>query len=792
VKQEPSIVNPPRWSSLKVPVLLLFLVALWGGVFSPVLFGQKSLWEDAIQLEYPHRVFARHAILQGEFPHWTPYEFSGTPFFATQLPGVLYPGNILLSIAPVNENGLWYLIELFLLLHLLVAGFGMFLFVWKGKGLSSSAAMFAGVSYMLCGFLVCHQVHPMMVNIVAWVPLILYLLEKGVVQKRISFHLWAGIILGLSVLAGQPQITIYEFMFLGAYSIYLWLFRTERSLAVLGRIAVTFIIAGAIGSVQMLPAFELNRLSARSNWSFAQACEGSLSVGHLLTVFIPKLFGAWTGQAGDAVPPFWLNDSFHCGYYTYWETTAYAGIPILLLALYRVRRLRTDTLAAFAAAWGLVSCIFAMGDHTPFYKLIYDHVPVLGSFRNPSRIIFTWNVLLPVLAAYSFDDLRKGLLDKKAMWILCGAGCGAACIGGAAAGGLFAGLWPEMGIEIRAAYAAAQGRVLVLIGAAFAAAVFFSYKTKLRAPAAFLLVTVLIIDMVIFSYGHHLTDHTAVQYFNYNRNVARTLAEERTKEVFRSSMRQFIIEPDTPIIRQTSVMLLNKSQGLIDNIELVEGYSPLNLKHRLPPFRGRNFDRLLDLLNVKYYINPAYDKTSDELVLLNPDPLPRARVFHKMRVIADDVRKEEYLNSPDFDYRNELVLASPPSFPLENGDRTTDDTAVITSYKCNSMDLTVETGGNGLLWLSEIWYPLWRATVDGKPATILKADVSFRAIPVMKGKHRVSLRYHSTMFDVGAVAAVAALILSTAGLVFLSLRSRGTGGRRFLPLNIPFRQRQHL
>ncbi|MBN2188940.1 MAG: hypothetical protein JW699_05765, partial [Chitinispirillaceae bacterium] len=297
----------------RAPVFLLCLFVIWAGVFSPVLLCEKNLGEDAIQLEYPHRVFARHSILRGEFPHWTPYEFSGMPFFATQLPGVLYPGNLLLSIAPAQEKTFWYLVELFILLHLLAAGIGMFLFIWKGKGLSASAALFAGVSYMLCGFLVGHQVHPMMVNIVAWIPLILYFMEKGVVQKRLAFHVGAGAILGLSVLAGHPQITIYEFLFLGAYAGYLWFFPGKRSWQVLGHIGTAFIIAVAVGSVQMLPGIELNRLSARSDWSFEQACEGSMSVRNLLVLLMPKLFGAWTGQPGTAVPSFWLNDSFHSG-----------------------------------------------------------------------------------------------------------------------------------------------------------------------------------------------------------------------------------------------------------------------------------------------------------------------------------------------------------------------------------------------------------------------------------------------------------------------------------------------
>ena len=55
--------------------------------FSQIIFGIGNFWEDAIQLEFPNRVFAQNSFLHFEFPHWNPFSYNGMPFFATQLPG---------------------------------------------------------------------------------------------------------------------------------------------------------------------------------------------------------------------------------------------------------------------------------------------------------------------------------------------------------------------------------------------------------------------------------------------------------------------------------------------------------------------------------------------------------------------------------------------------------------------------------------------------------------------------------------------------------------------------------
>ena len=44
--------------------------------------------------------------------------------------------------------------------------------------------------------------------------------------------------------------------------------------------------------------------------------------------------------------------------------------------------------------------------------------------------------------------------------------------------------------------------------------------------------------------------------------------------------------------------------------------------------------------------------------------------------------------------------------------------------------------------LNDVWHPWWQASVDGKPAEILKANVLFRAVVVPPGRHVVRFTFH--------------------------------------------------
>ncbi|NIO00141.1 MAG: YfhO family protein, partial [Anaerolineae bacterium] len=65
----------------------------------------------------------------------------------------------------------------------------------------------------------------------------------------------------------------------------------------------------------------------------------------------------------------------------------------------------------------------------------------------------------------------------------------------------------------------------------------------------------------------------------------------------------------------------------------------------------------------------------------------------------------------------------------------------VTAYKPEEVILRTSLQAPGYVVLSDSWYPGWKATVDGEPTSIERANVAFRAVYVPEGDHIVHLIY---------------------------------------------------
>ena len=81
----------------------------------------------------------------------------------------------------------------------------------------------------------------------------------------------------------------------------------------------------------------------------------------------------------------------------------------------------------------------------------------------------------------------------------------------------------------------------------------------------------------------------------------------------------------------------------------------------------------------------------------------------------------------------------------------------------------VELDGDGMLCLSEQYFPGWRATVNGERVDCERVNAVFRGVPLGPGRSTVELRYWPT----GLTPALSAALAGLVGLVLLALRGRG-------------------
>jgi len=87
----------------------------------------------------------------------------------------------------------------------------------------------------------------------------------------------------------------------------------------------------------------------------------------------------------------------------------------------------------------------------------------------------------------------------------------------------------------------------------------------------------------------------------------------------------------------------------------------------------------------------------------------------------------------------------------------------------NTIDADVDAAGRTLLAIAVTPHKYWRATIDGAPATLVRANVGFQAIEIPRGRHHVSMRYRNPLV---VPSAIVSLIAAAALATVAALRSR--------------------
>jgi uncharacterized membrane protein YfhO len=87
------------------------------------------------------------------------------------------------------------------------------------------------------------------------------------------------------------------------------------------------------------------------------------------------------------------------------------------------------------------------------------------------------------------------------------------------------------------------------------------------------------------------------------------------------------------------------------------------------------------------------------------------------------------------------------------------------------MVVEVAAAADAFLIVSDLYYPGWQASVDGKPARILRANHVMRAVHVPAGEHRIEFAYRPGSFRVGIAMSLAGCV-GVAILLMMHIRDR--------------------
>jgi len=118
---------------------------------------------------------------------------------------------------------------------------------------------------------------------------------------------------------------------------------------------------------------------------------------------------------------------------------------------------------------------------------------------------------------------------------------------------------------------------------------------------------------------------------------------------------------------------------------------------------------------------------------------------------TDDSAALARLDASGFDPARTALVPLGPSIPLGHPPDGQTGQVEIIRRAAGSLSLNVAAPADGLLVLSEVYYPGWQAVVDGQATPIVRADYTLRGVPVPAGEHRVEVFYRPVTLVWGAV-----------------------------------------
>jgi hypothetical protein len=748
-----SAVKPlPQVKLVVVAGILLVLVFIF---YSGHLFGSAFLWEDFVEQEFPFRTLATSSLAKGMLPQWNPYTFCGMPFLADIQVAFWYPANMLQSLFVSDGHLSPVVMQWFIIMHLVVAGMGMYLLVKRIFKTDDWSALFSAIAYMFCGYLTAQIIHQMVVYQLALFPFIVLLFIRGF--SSLKHSIGAGLLLGVMYLAGHPQTSLYLSFFLGCLILYEIGYRLRgkgdekfRVMTLVGSV-LPVVIAFGIFAIQFLPSQELAGLSRRDVMTFENSVAGgSLSFGHVLTLIMPRLFGL-TDAMHQAKVPYWNGD-----YFLSWETAVYIGILPLFFGLVASYAGLKKKYVPFFAGMALFALLFSMGDHFFVYKIFFSF-PLFDKLRTPARMMMIFELSMCILGGVGLSMVLKNEIEKKKRAII------------AIASGFIALCWiiglsgmispqsftdkamPEAAASIGWASGLAAFPVLAMI--VIAPLVYMRKLSGIALCAGVIVVT----TVELFTYGMDVNKSTDDPRALYREHpdVVELLQTDQAKELSRAN------------IRFGGGAFLKRNQGPYDRIQLLEGYNPLVLAHFAP--ECANSSMTMDLMNIKHRVNVVGKNAAlGEYGTM----LPRAKMYYKIDVRPEEEARKTLRTDSTYDYHNTLLLEEKPGLSISNADPASK--VQVARYEMNEIEVKVSTAENGMLFLSEVNYPAWKATLDGKDAKIYSAFTTLRAVEVPKGEHTIVMRYESDAFKTGSMVTLATLILSLGGLGYFVFKKRGS------------------
>jgi hypothetical protein len=811
----------PRPHATRSPhlVSILILAGLILVLLLPTLppFSSPSrLGGDIVAQFLPSKIFLKEAVGQGHLPLWNPLTFSGVPFLANpQRSAIFYLDTPLFLMAPPEKVFPWDQFA-----HLCLAAVGMYLLLFYYTR-NRAAALFAGIAFAFNGFFL-HRIlmgHFPWMAVSAYLPLCLLFLER-MLEERDTYRgfgwaVGAAIGYALGFLTGYPETSFMIALVLALR--FVWHLAGElragewammRPLLLRGMLTVALV--GGLIAVQLLPTLEWIGQTARVQTAYDETRTRAFPPVNLVTLVLPEMLGSIATR--NAMLGALAG-----------EMAAYSGILTLVLA-FSALYLGADRRAAFFLVLALLAVVLALGPYTPLYRLFYA-LPGFKQVAAPLRYIFLWSFAVPALGGLTLSCLLSRTYDRarlRRLLILLSIATVSALLlteGYLLLREKILGGFTRM---IEAKYAEDAARRLaklpefyamqvrslmvltVLLGISGGIYAAFLRRPSLTAETrrvfAGACLALLLVDLGYFNHKC-ITAIPPTPPPSSNNGAFGYLRREDQTAYRIMPLPDANMEPERNL--PVGVRSILGYDPLIDRDYLqllltLEGKPRDEIDIRAPQL-ANYASPLAARTGVKYVLSrePLADPTLTEVYDGGDDPDgvrvyrtsrfdPMAYLSYQAVTVKEATEVLARMNRGEggfFDGR--VFLSGLEAQTYASGPDEFRQAEKVQKYEVlgpNRLRIEATATRHTLLVVNEVYFPGWKAYVDGKEAPLLRANYILRAIPLPAGRHVVEVVYEPVSFRIGAIVSGVTLAV-TLLLAFLlwrrgALPSQTTGRKR--------------
>jgi hypothetical protein len=708
-------------------IALFSLIAYWKVIF---LRGYTFfVGVDLAGQYYPWYQFAGWAWKNGFLPFWNPFNGGGELFFKEMQPGGLYPMNLLLFLLPSHTGGvdLRYM-DLFIVPTVLVAGLGEY-FLLRFLKLSRASSIIGSTIFALGGYTAFVVGHQSIFEGIAWLPWVVLLFIKALEslgRNRIRLVLACGLVLGIVILAGHIQPPAHTCLILLFFAIAA-MCRKGAARARIAHAAVLFgtcVFSLAVAAIQLLPT------TIYSFSAYRWVAGVRLDPGQRVPFELQELFSP--AEYISLIVPSTTSHQF------------YFGILALILALFgalvsnhRYRRLfALGAILSFLYSWGRVSSIFST---------LYLVTPFLEKVPESSRAFFILHFFVAGLAAMGADSLIHPLPARSRRKFEITANAVLVFTSIALVIVLAAAFWyvqrnGHLGTDSFVSYGFSAALLAISGGLIFLR----KYRMiRLRTLGA-ALVLLMAFDLTSRLQANTPRKNTPISADQVYAETGTTAFLKGLPGLFRVAD----LDKSLPI-----------NFGDAYRIQTIAEYgASLSKAYHDFLYSGPGFENATRMMNVRYCISRRNagnlrclhrDEKTGVSVYEDPLALPRV-AFVSAAALPDASKAGEY-------------LLQTRRFDGESG---------IVSYEPNDITAVCKSSAEGYLWFSELYYPGWKAYVDGRETPILLSDKVFRLVQVSAGEHKVRLIFRPVPVFAGAAVSLIAILLAVISSIGLFRQRR--------------------